>query len=304
MLIFLTGATGFLGRALIPELLSHSHTILALSRSPTSSTLLTALGCTPHPGSLTDLDSLRRGAQLADAVIHLAFIVDFADFAGAAATDAKAIEAMGDVMQGTGKPLVIASGTMITVKGRVADEDTEMQRTGPLAARCAGADAVYKLSAEKGVRGSVVRLAPTVHDVEDHGFVAMLINTAEKVGHATYIGSGEARWPAVHRRDAAVLFRLVVEKGEKGATYNAVAEEGVSTRDIARVVGGKIGVEVRGMEVQEGMKELGFLAFVLGTDNPTSSERTKEELEWEPREMGLLEDVEKNYSSEMRSKFA
>lgn len=304
MLVFVTGAAGFIGRAVVQELLANGHQVLGLARTSASADVVTAAGATAHRGDLTDLDSLKSGAKAADGVIHLAFVADFANFANAAAVDATAIEAMGEVMAGTGKPLVIASGTLMTPKGVLATEDTEPDRGTPFSVRNQGSDAVYALSRAKGVRGSVVRLAPTVHDIDDHGFIAMFLKTAQKLGHATYVGDGSARWPAVHRLDAAVLFRLALEKGKPGATYNAVAEQGLLTRDIAEAIGKKLGVPVQGKSMEEAGKDLGFLASVLGADNPTSSEKTRIELGWEPTQLVLLEDIEVNYSVDVDSKFA
>jgi nucleoside-diphosphate-sugar epimerase len=304
MLVFVTGAAGFIGRAVVQELLANGHEVLGLARSSASADAITAAGATAHRGDLTDLDSLKSGAKAADGVIHLAFVADFANFAGAAAVDAAAIEAMGEVMAWTGKPLVIASGTMMTPKGVLATEDTEPDRGTPFSVRNQGSDAIYAISKDKGVRGSVIRLAPTVHDKQDRGFIAMFINTAQKLGHATYIGDGSARWPAVHRLDAAVLFRLALEKGKAGATYNAVAEQGVLTRDIAEEVGKKFGIPVQGKSMDEAGKDLGFLAYPLGADNPTSSEKTRIELGWEPAQLGLLDDIKVNYSANTKSKFA
>jgi len=291
MLVFITGAAGFIGRAVISELLSHGHSVLGLARSSTSASIITEAGGTPHHGDLEDLESLKSGAAAADGVIHLAFIPDFSDFPRVSAIDRAAISAMGEVMAGTGKPLVIASGTLAVPRGFLATEDTEH----PFAARALSADLVYALSKEKNIRGSVIRLSVTVHDKEDKGMVPRLIAIAKDKGVITIVGKGEARWPAVHRRDAAVLFRLALEKGLAGATYNAVAEQGVAMKDIMAVVSKHLKLPVEEKALQDAMGDLGFIAHLVVSDNPTSSEKTRKELGWEPAELGLLADVDANY---------
>lgn len=297
MRVFVTGAAGFIGRAVVQELLNNGHQVLGLARSDASAEAITKAGAEAHRGDLEDIESLKSGAKAADGVIHLAFIYDFTNFVRAAAIDAAAIKAMGEVMAGTGNPLVIASGTMIFPKCMLASEDTEPERDSPLSVRNQGSDAVYAISKDKQVRGSVIRLAPTVHSAGDKGFISMFINIAQQKGYATYIDSGSARWPAVHRLDAAVLFRLALEKGTAGATYNAVAEQGVPTKDIAGVIGKNLGVPAEGKSMKEAAEVLGMLAYVLGSDNPTSSEKTQRELGWKPTQLGLLDDMEANYFS-------
>ena len=304
MRVFVTGAAGFIGRAVVQELLTNNHQVLGLARSDASAEAITRAGAEAHRGDLEDIESLKSGARLADGVIHLAFIHDFANFARAAAVDAAAIEAIGEVLAGTGKPLVIASGTMMAPKGVLATEDTGADRSSPFSVRNQGADVVYAISKDKQVRGSVIRIAPTVHGPEDKGFITMLINAAQKNGYAAYIGNGSARWPAVHRLDTAVLFRLALEKGTAGGTYNAVAEEGVTTKDIAEAIGKKLGLPVQSKSVEEAIKDLGFLAHILSADNPTSSEKTQKELGWKPSQVGLLEDIQKTYSTSTESKSA
>jgi nucleoside-diphosphate-sugar epimerase len=302
MRVFVTGAAGFIGRAVVQELLNNGHQVLGLARSDANAEAITKAGAEAHRGDLEDIESLKSGARLADGIIHLAFIHDFANFARAAAVDAAAIEAIGEVLAGTGKPLVIASGTMMAPKGVLATEDTGPDRSTPFSVRNQGADAVYAMSKDKQVRGSVIRIAPTVHGAEDRGFITMLINAAQKNGYAAYIGDGSARWPAVHRLDTAVLFRLALEKGTAGATYNAAAEQGVATKNIAEAIGKKLGLPVESKTVEEAAKDLGFLAHILSADNPTSSEKTQKDLGWKPSQLGLLEDIEKTYSANTESK--
>ena len=298
MRVFVTGAAGFIGRAVIQELLNNGHQVLGLARSDASAEIITKAGAEPHRGDLEDIKSLKRGARAADGVIHLGFIHDFSNFARATAVDRAAIEAMGEVMAGTGKPLVIASGTMMLPKGKLGTEDTEADRNNPpFSDRALSADLVYELSKEKQIRGSVIRLPPTVHGVEDKGFIPMLINLARQKGVVTYIDDGSARWPAVHRLDAAVIFRLALEKGTAGATYHAVAEQGVPTKDFLTVIGKHLQLPVEGKPMNEAVEAIGFFAHVLGSDNPTSSEKTQRELGWHPTQPKLIADMKANYFS-------
>ena len=299
MRVFVTGAAGFIGRATVRELLKNNHQVLGLARSPDSISALTEAGAEPHKGDLKDLASLQSGAKASDAVIHLAFVHDFSDFEGACATDRAAIEAMGQALAGTNKPLIIASGTLSLPKGTLATEDTEPARGSPMEVRAESADLVYALSKEKQVRGMVMRLAPTVHGAGDQGLIPMMMASFRDKGTVTYVGSGSARWPAVHRDDAAVLLRLALEKGTAGATYHAVAEQGVPMKDILTVVGKGLGLPVASQSAEEAMASGGggFLAYVSALDNPTSSEKTQRELDWHPNGLGLLADLEANYFS-------
>ncbi|EXJ72991.1 uncharacterized protein A1O5_04140 [Cladophialophora psammophila CBS 110553] len=300
MLVFVSGAGGFIGRATIQELLNHGHEVLGLARSDASADTIAKLGAQVHRGDLEDLESLKSGAKKADGVIHLAFVHDFSDYLRATKVDQAAIEAMSDAMAGTGKPLVIASGTMLAVKGQLATEDAEPERGTPFSSRQESADLVARLSKEKGIRGSIVRLPPTVHGKEDKGLIPRFIDAAREVGSVTIVGDGSNRWPAVHRLDAAALLRLALEKGTPGAHYHAVAEQGVPMKDIANVVGKNLQVPVESKATEEAMKTLGFLALVFAADNPTSSEKTQAELGWNPSAGGqpeLLADLEANYFS-------
>ena len=297
MRVFVTGAAGFIGRATVQDLIKNGHQVLGLARSDASIEALTKAGVEPHKGDLKDLESLKHGAKAADGVIHLAFVHDFQDFAGACATDRAAIEAMGEVLAGTNKPLVIASGTLGSPKGKLATEDTESERDQPMFDRALSADLLYAMSRDKQVRGSVIRLAPTVHGAGDAGLIPMLSSMYRQKGSVIYIGDGSARWPAVHRDDAAIVLRLALEKGSAGATYNAVAEQGVPMKDIAAVIGKKLQLPVQGESVQEAMGTLGFLAQLISWDNPTSSKKTQKKLDWHPTQPGLLADLEANYFS-------
>jgi nucleoside-diphosphate-sugar epimerase len=305
MLVFVTGAAGFIGRAVVQELLNNGHHVLGLAHNNASAEAITKAGAEPHRGDLEDIESLKSGARVADGVIHLAFIHDFSDFARVTAVDRAAIEAMGEVMAGTGKPLVIASGTLVVPKGKLATEDTEAEKGTLFADRARSADLVYTLSMEKQVHGSVVRLPPSVHGAEDRGIIPWMIDLARQNGFVTYVGDGSARWPTVHRLDAAVLFRLAVEKGAAGATYNAVAEQAVPIKDITTVIGKHLQLPVEGKALSEALGVLGFLAGMVNSDNPTSSEKTQRELGWHPTQPELLVDMEANYFSQgMKSKYS
>lgn len=297
MRVFVTGAAGFIGRATVHELLKNNHQVLGLARSEANISTLAAAGAEPHKGDLKDLESLRSGAKASDGVIHLAFIHDFSDFAGACAADRDAIGVMAEVLAGTGKPLVIASGTLSLPKGALATEDSPSVRDIPMSDRALSADLLYAVSKEKQIRGTVVRLSPTVHGTQDWGFMHMLINAYRQQGSVMYVGDGSARWPAVHRDDAAVLLRLALEKGTAGGTYHAVAEQGVAMKNIAAVMAKKLDLPVKGVTMEEAAGAIGFLGHVISFDNPTSSEKTQKELGWHPTGPGLLADLEANYFS-------
>ncbi|KAL9108381.1 MAG: hypothetical protein Q9227_006841 [Pyrenula ochraceoflavens] len=296
MRVFVTGASGFIGQALIKELLCHNHQVLGLARNATSASTITKLGAESLTGDLEDPESLRRGASSTDATIHLAHLNDFTDIQRTLSVDRAAIQALGSTLAGTEKPLVIASGTMMCPKeGVLATEDTPAEKGTLFGERGKSEDLVFALAGESGFKGQVVRLPPTVHGAGDKGFIAMLVDGAKKSGVATYVGDGEARWPAVHRRDAAKVFRLAAEKGEKGKMWHAVAEQGVRMKEIVGAIGKRLGVEVKSMGIEEAVEKIGFVAAILAADNPTSSEKTRTELGWEAKEDGLLADMEKCY---------
>ncbi|KAH8703542.1 putative NAD dependent epimerase/dehydratase [Talaromyces proteolyticus] len=293
MRVFVTGAAGFIGRAVIPELINNGHTVLGLVRSDASAETITKLGAEVHRGDLEDIESLKSGAAASDGVIHLAFVHDFANMAKSSAIDRAAITAMADHLEG--KPLVITNGTMSCPKGVLATEDTEGETVGPAADRVKAEALVKELTKTKGIRGSVVRLTPTVHGLEDKGFIKIVAGLSQKAGAAIYINDGSSRWSAVHRLDAAVLYRLALEKGQPGAIYHAVAEEGVPTKDIVTLIGKKTGLPVEGKTMEEATPLLGFFAHALAADNPASSEKTRKELGWTPTQITLLKDIEENY---------
>ena len=244
-----------------------------------------------HRGRLDDLDSLRAGAAAADGVIHLAYDHDFSRSRELAAeADARAIEAMGDVLAGSNRPIAIASGLGIA-PGRVS---TEGDRAPPGWPRRASEEVVIAL-AERGVRGAIVRLPPTVHGRGDKGFIQWLIAAARQHGHAAYVGDGANRWPAVHRYDAARLFRLAVERATEGSILHAVADEGIRVRDIAAIIGRRLGFGVVAKSPDEASGYFGFLALLIGLDVPASSARTRQQLDWNPVEPGLLADLDEGH---------
>jgi len=294
MRVFVTGASGFIGSAVVRELLGAGHEVTGLARSDTSAAALAAAGAKVHRGALDDLDSLGDGAQAADGVIHLAFIHDFSDYAAAGAADLRAVETMGAALDGTGKPFVITSGTLmltIIAPGRLG---TEQDTAGPESSsfpRIASESAVLAL-AERGVRSSVVRLSPTVHGTGDHGFVPRLINIAREKGVSAYVGDGSNRWPAVHRLDAARLYCLALEQAAAGSVLHGAAEEGVPFRDIAGVIGRHLGLPVVSISPDEAGAHFGFMSAFVPLDNPTSNALTRELLGWQPVHPALIPDLE------------
>ncbi len=297
MRVFVTGAAGFIGQATVKELLAHGHSVIGLARNDANASIITAAGGTPLKGDLKDIESLRRGAEASDGVVHLAFVHDFNDMVNSCAADRAAIEAMMEALAGTGKPFVLASGTLMCPKGVLATEDSEPERGNPpFSDRAMSADLVYKLSKEKGVRGSVIRFAPTVHAEGKGGLTRRLIDIYhEKGGPVVYVGDGSTRWPACHRDDAAALVRLALEKGKAGSTFHAVAEEGVSMKDTMGMVGKKMKLPVESQSVQDAVPALAMFAYMLALDNPTSSEKTKKELGWHPTRAGLITDFETHF---------
>ncbi|GFE60180.1 SDR family oxidoreductase [Geobacter sp. AOG2] len=291
MRIFVTGATGFLGSAIIEELISAGHKVLGLARSDAAAQSLVIAGADVQRGSLEDLDSLRSGAAASDGVIHTAFIHDFSKFQENCEIDRRAIEALGDALADSNRPLVITSGT--GMGNTLPDQPATEENFNPDHPNPRKASELAGVSvAGRGVNVSVMRL-PQVHDPFRQGLISYLIAVAREKGVSAYVGDGLNRWPAVHRLDAARLYRLALEKGLSGARYHAVAEEGLPVREIADAIGRGLKLPVASMSPDEAGKHFGWLAMFVGTDMPASSALTKERLGWRPTQAGLIFDLDR-----------
>jgi len=297
MRVFVTGASGHIGSLVVPELLAAGHEVTGLARSDKSAAALAAAGAKVHRGALDDLDGLRAGAVAADGVIHLAYNhepMQAGNFADPAALDLRAVETMGAALDGSGKPLVITSGTLLLAMaglGRPGTEADTVDTGEPPRPRVASENAAVAL-AGRGVRSSVIRLSPTVHGPADaHGFVPRLIAIARDTGASAYVGDGSNRWPAVHELDAAHLYRLALEAAPAGSRLHGAGDEGVPFRDIAEAIGRHLNLPAVSISAEQAAAHFGFLGALVMLDNPTSSTATQQLLGWQPAHPGLIADL-------------
>ena len=292
MRVFVTGAAGFIGSAVVDELIANGHKVLGLARSDANVARLKAAGAEVQNGSLEDLESLRRGATAADGVIHLAFNHDFSKFAANAEQDRCALEVLASVLEGTNRPLISTSGLLGVAPGAVVTETMPASSASPRKSE------QVLSAAARGVRAMTVRLPPNTHDGAEGGFVPLIIAAARTKGVSVYVGDGRNRWPAVHRLDAAHLYRLALEKGAAGARFHAIGDEGIAFRDIAEAIGKRLNLPVVSKTAAEAVEHFGFLSMFAGMDAPASAALTREHLSWRPTRPGLIADLNQHRSSE------
>ena len=287
MRVFLTGATGFIGTAVARELIGASHTVLGVARTDEAAKTLASRGVEPHRGDLTDHASFIAGAKACDAVVHCAFIHDFSRFAENIEIEQQTVAAMLDALEGSGKPFIATSGMALLAPGKVATEDDKAVAQGR-----GLTETMVRDAATRGLKTAVIRLPPITHEDGDGGFLPPLVAIAQEKRAAAYVGDGANRWPAGNRADAASLYRLALEKGEPGAAYHAIGDEGVATRDIATAIGKRLGLPVVGLQPEQAMDHFGWLGMFAAVDIPGSSRITQERLGWRPTHKRLIDDIE------------
>lgn len=290
MKVFVTGASGFVGSAVVPELIAAGHQVVGLARSDKSAEAIASAGAEVLRGSLDDLNSLRKGAEESEGVIHCAFIHDFSNYMASAEADRRAIETIGDVLAGSNRPFVVTSGTAGLAPGRLATEEDTAPAGSPRFSESTGLSL-----ASRGIRVSIMRLPPSVHGQGDHGFVPQLINIARQKGVSAYVGEGLNRWAAGHRVDAARLYRLALENALAGARLHAVGDESVSAREIAEVIGRHLNLPVVSIPVEQVDEHFSWLGRFFSLDMAASSKLTQEQFDWHPTQPGLIADLEQGH---------